>query len=262
MASGTTPVRDLRDAGVTVALGTDGAANNNCFDLVQGDEGGLPGAERRPPPLGHAHRRGRAGDGHDRGSAGARPGRPDRLARAGQAGRHRPRRPGPGLIRGRSPTRSRTWCTPPTAPTSTPSWWTAACSCGAGSSCASTRGRSSTRQPRQPLAWTRSSRSGRPAMALLIEAPAWFRHPRPRPGDARIPWPACRNREPTRPGTPTAGSSPAPWTARNGCAPSIRRFPPSPGSPSSTVTVGCGAGSCDSRRTPSSSVPSSGPSGR
>jgi len=35
MASGTTPVRDLRDAGVTVALGTDGAANNNCFDLVR-----------------------------------------------------------------------------------------------------------------------------------------------------------------------------------------------------------------------------------
>jgi cytosine/adenosine deaminase-related metal-dependent hydrolase len=33
MASGTTPVRDLRDAGVTVALGTDGAANNNCFDM-------------------------------------------------------------------------------------------------------------------------------------------------------------------------------------------------------------------------------------
>jgi len=35
MASGTTPVRDLRDAGVTVALGTDGAANNNCFDLIR-----------------------------------------------------------------------------------------------------------------------------------------------------------------------------------------------------------------------------------
>jgi len=35
MASGTTPVRDLRDAGVTVALGTDGAANNNSFDMVR-----------------------------------------------------------------------------------------------------------------------------------------------------------------------------------------------------------------------------------
>jgi len=35
MASGTTPVRDLRDAGVTVALGTDGAANNNGFDMVR-----------------------------------------------------------------------------------------------------------------------------------------------------------------------------------------------------------------------------------
>ena len=35
MATGMTPVRDLRDAGVTVALGTDGAANNNCFDLVR-----------------------------------------------------------------------------------------------------------------------------------------------------------------------------------------------------------------------------------
>jgi cytosine/adenosine deaminase-related metal-dependent hydrolase len=35
MASGITPVRDLRDAGVNVALGTDGAANNNTFDLVR-----------------------------------------------------------------------------------------------------------------------------------------------------------------------------------------------------------------------------------
>jgi cytosine/adenosine deaminase-related metal-dependent hydrolase len=35
MASGTTRVRDLRDAGVTVALGTDGAANNNSFDMVR-----------------------------------------------------------------------------------------------------------------------------------------------------------------------------------------------------------------------------------
>jgi 5-methylthioadenosine/S-adenosylhomocysteine deaminase len=35
MASGVTPVRDLRDAGVTVALGTDGAANNNTFDLIR-----------------------------------------------------------------------------------------------------------------------------------------------------------------------------------------------------------------------------------
>jgi len=35
MASGTTPVRDLRDAGVTVALGSDGAANNNSFDMVR-----------------------------------------------------------------------------------------------------------------------------------------------------------------------------------------------------------------------------------
>jgi len=35
MASGTTPVRDLRDAGVVVALGTDGAANNDSFDLVR-----------------------------------------------------------------------------------------------------------------------------------------------------------------------------------------------------------------------------------
>jgi cytosine/adenosine deaminase-related metal-dependent hydrolase len=35
MASGTTPIRDLRDAGVTVALGTDGAANNNCFDMIR-----------------------------------------------------------------------------------------------------------------------------------------------------------------------------------------------------------------------------------
>jgi len=35
MASGTTPVRDLRDAGVVVALGTDGAANNDCFDMVR-----------------------------------------------------------------------------------------------------------------------------------------------------------------------------------------------------------------------------------
>jgi cytosine/adenosine deaminase-related metal-dependent hydrolase len=35
MASGVTPVRDLRDAGVTVALGSDGAANNNSFDLVR-----------------------------------------------------------------------------------------------------------------------------------------------------------------------------------------------------------------------------------
>ena len=33
MASGAAPVRDLRDAGVVVALGTDGPANNNCFDL-------------------------------------------------------------------------------------------------------------------------------------------------------------------------------------------------------------------------------------
>ena len=35
MASGVTPVRDLRDAGVIVALGTDGAANNNSFDLIR-----------------------------------------------------------------------------------------------------------------------------------------------------------------------------------------------------------------------------------
>ena len=35
MASGTTPVRDLRDAGVVVALGTDGAANNNSFDMIR-----------------------------------------------------------------------------------------------------------------------------------------------------------------------------------------------------------------------------------
>jgi len=35
MASGTTPVRDLRDAGVIVALGTDGAANNNSFDMIR-----------------------------------------------------------------------------------------------------------------------------------------------------------------------------------------------------------------------------------
>ncbi len=35
MASGVTPVRDLRDAGVTVALGTDGGANNNTFDMVR-----------------------------------------------------------------------------------------------------------------------------------------------------------------------------------------------------------------------------------
>jgi 5-methylthioadenosine/S-adenosylhomocysteine deaminase len=35
MASGVAPVRDLRDAGVTVALGTDGGANNNSYDLIR-----------------------------------------------------------------------------------------------------------------------------------------------------------------------------------------------------------------------------------
>jgi 5-methylthioadenosine/S-adenosylhomocysteine deaminase len=35
MASGVLAVRDLRDAGVTVALGTDGAANNNSYDMVR-----------------------------------------------------------------------------------------------------------------------------------------------------------------------------------------------------------------------------------
>ncbi len=33
MASGVAPVRDLREAGVIVALGSDGPANNDCFDL-------------------------------------------------------------------------------------------------------------------------------------------------------------------------------------------------------------------------------------
>ena len=35
MASGVAPVRDLRDAGVTVSLGTDGGANNNSYDLIR-----------------------------------------------------------------------------------------------------------------------------------------------------------------------------------------------------------------------------------
>jgi len=71
LASGFCPVQRLLQAGVNVALGTDGAASNNDLDML-GDAHG------------HAERRHRA-----------RPGRPDRLAGARQVGgrlRHPPRR--------------------------------------------------------------------------------------------------------------------------------------------------------------------------
>ena len=118
--------RDLRDAGVAVGLGVDGAASNEACSLLEEVRHALLFARARGWPAG-ADRAGRAGHGDHGRRAGARPGRRDRLAggrqarrpggvAAGHVGAHRHRRSGgrPGARRaaaagaaaGRTATRS------------------------------------------------------------------------------------------------------------------------------------------------------------
>ena len=78
LGAGICRTRDLRDAGVPVGLGVDGAASNEAASLVEEVRHSVLFARGRRAA--GAHRPRGTGAGHDRRRAGARLGRPDRLA--------------------------------------------------------------------------------------------------------------------------------------------------------------------------------------
>ena len=72
---GIAPIQAMRQAGLTVALGTDGAASNNCQDMIETlKKAALLQKWRRRSVRHHRHRGTRHGD--HRGCAGHWPGRP------------------------------------------------------------------------------------------------------------------------------------------------------------------------------------------
>ena len=129
---GICPAVKLREAGVTVALGTDNVAANNSYDMV---------SEMRVAGLVASHREGRAqpisstrpaSHGDHRGRQGARPRPRDRQPRGRQGGRHHRRRPDAARAIRRRPIPRRCWSIPAAAATCGTSGSPASSSCATG----------------------------------------------------------------------------------------------------------------------------------